>query len=551
MTSPHPETYDPPYPPSVHRAGADGAGPGAAVAAAPPRQAPDLPVRLYGPQAEADPFGMYEMLRSRFGALAPVLLEGDVPGWLVLGYHENAEAARTTARFSRDSRIWRDWRAGRVPADSPLIPMLGWRPDCVSQDGADHQRLRAAVNDSLGRFDRHGVRRHIQRYADQLIDGFVRAGSADLVAQYAEQLPMLVLTRLLGLPEELGPPLVEASNGLIKGGERALEFNGFVLDTLRRLTEDKRAAPGHDFASWLIEHPAGLSDDEVQHHLRLVMVAANETTTNLVANTLRMVLTDPRFRASLTGGLMTVPDAVEQVLWDEAPLAVCPARFATADMEFGGRRVRAGDLVLLGLAAGNTDPAVRPDRSTPVHGNRSHLAFSRGPHECPGQDIGRAITDIAVDALLSRVPDIRLAVGEEQLSWSSSTWSRHLNALPARFTPGRARSGTGEAGRVEVGADPHAAAGAKCPVDHGQVSASDPDAVAASARTATAPAPASASASGSAPAPTQMPASAPTPAARPVPPQRSASSADAPRHSAPPVRGRGFRARLGGLFRRG
>lgn len=394
-------------------------------------------VRLYGGASEADPVGLYEKLRDQYGPVAPILLEGDVPAWLVLGYHENMEAARTPSRFSRDSRGWRDWQDGKIPPDSPLIPMLGWRPDCVSQDGDAHHRLRASVDDSLARFDRHGVRRHIQRYSNQLIDGFCADGRADLVAQYAQQLPMLVLTRMFGMPEEVGPRLVEACIGLIKGGENAMACNTFILQALSDLADEKRRDPGHDFASWLIAHPARLAADEVQNHLRLVMIAANETTTNLIVNTLRVVLTDPRFRASLTGGLMTVPDAVEQVLWDEPPLAVCPGRFATADMQFGGRRIKAGDLLVLGLAAGNADPAVRPDPDAPVHGNRSHLAFSRGPHECPGQDIARAITEIAVDVLLARVPDVRLAGAEEQLSWTASTWSRHLDTLPAAFTPGR------------------------------------------------------------------------------------------------------------------
>jgi cytochrome P450 len=417
----------------------DSAHPGSAV---PPPGCPahglaDGLTRLYGAEAEADPAGLYERLREQHGSVAPVLLEGDVPAWLVLGYRENMEAARTPTRFARDARIWRDFNDGLIKPDSPLIPMLGWRPDCISQDGEAHQRLRSALNESLARFDRHGIRRHIQRYANRLIDGFAESGRAELLEAYAQQLPMLVLTRLFGMPEEVGPRLAVACTEMIKGGERAMEHNAFIMDALHQLVERKRADPGHDFASWLIEHPAGLDAEEVESHLRLVLIAANETTTNLIANTLRVVLTDPRFRASLTGGLMTLPDAVEQVLWDEPPLAVCPARFATGDMEFGGQRIKSGDLLVLGLAAGNADPAVRPDPSVAVHGNRSHLAFSRGPHECPGQDIGRAITDTAVDVLLARLPDVRLAVPDAELSWTSSTWSRHLNALPVQFTPRR------------------------------------------------------------------------------------------------------------------
>jgi cytochrome P450 len=419
----------------------------------------DALARLYGPAAQADPMGLYEQLRAEHGPVAPVLLEGDVPAWLVLGYRENMEVARTPALYSRDSRRWRDWKEGRIAPDSGLIPMMGWRPDCVSNDGQEHLRLRTAVTESLERFDRRGIRRYVHHYASKLIDDFAAAGNVELLTQYAQHVPMLVLTRLFGLPEEDGPLLVEACTELIKGTEKSIACNDYILETLRQLVARKRVTPGHDVASWLAAHPANLTDDEVQQHLRLVLIAANETTTNLIANTLRMVLTDPRFRASLTGGLMTVPDAVEQVLWDEPPLMVCPGRWATGDTRLGGRQIKSGDLLVLGLAAGNVDQAIRPDLTAAYHGNRSHLAFGRGPHECPGQEIGRAITDTAVDTLLARLPDIRLAVPVEELTWTSSTWSRHLDALPASFTPGRVAPAAAGASPVTVtGATPAASA---------------------------------------------------------------------------------------------
>ena len=392
---------------------------------------------LYGPEAQSDPVGLYEKLRTEYGAVAPVELEGGVPAWLVLGYRENMEAARTPSRFTRDARLWRDWKEGRIAQDHPLLQLIGWRPDVVSYDGEEHQRLRSAVNECLTRFDRHGTRRHVQRYANQLIDGFVEKGSADLVTQFAAYLPMLVLSRLIGLDEETGPKLVEAIAGMLSGGEEAYAHNMFIIGTLQTLTEQRRKAPAHDLASWFTQHPSGLTDEEVLNHLRIVIVLGYETTTNLVSNTLRMVLTDPRFRASLTGGLMTLPDAVEQMLWDDPPLLVCPARFATHDMQFGDKEIREGDMLLLGIAAGNADPEVRPDLDAPMHGNRSHLAFSRGPHECSGQEIARAITDTGVDVLLNRLPDLHLAIPEDQLTWTASTWSRHLDALPVKFAAQR------------------------------------------------------------------------------------------------------------------
>ncbi|GAA0667189.1 cytochrome P450 [Kitasatospora atroaurantiaca] len=424
---------------------------------------PDGLRRLYGPEAEADPMGLYEKLRGEHGAVAPVLLHGDLPAWLVLGHRENLIAMRTPSTYSRDSRRWTAFQENQVAPDSPLMPMVAWQPLCVFADGAEHKRLRGAVNDSLGMFDRRGIRRHVTRFADQLIDGFAAAGSVDLVSQFAEQLPMLVMTQLLGMPEEYGPRLVEAARDLMKGTETALASNDYVVTTMQQLVERKRVAPGPDLASWLLQHEAELSDDEVMQHVRLVLIAANETTVNLIADTLKMVLTDHRFRANLSGGHMTLPDALDQVLWDAPPLSAIPGRWATGDTELGGQKIKEGDLLLLGLAAGNVDPAVRPDLTTPLYGNRSHLAFSSGPHECPGQDIGRAIAETGIDILLTRLPDLQLAVPEDELRWTSAWLSRHLAGLPVRFTARRPKPASAAETTAEVAAPVPAAAPVAAP----------------------------------------------------------------------------------------
>ncbi|MCT4357053.1 cytochrome P450 [Streptomyces sp. Je 1-79] len=392
--------------------------------------------RLHGAAAETDPMGLYEKLRAEHGPVAPVLLEGDVRAWLVLGYLENRDVATRSTQFSRDPRTWHGWRSGEIdPETSPLVPMIGWRPDCVCADGEEHQRLRGAVTAGLDQFDQRGIRRHITRFAHQLIDEFSESGRTELVGEFAEPLPMLVLTHLLGMPDEDAPKLVQAARDLFKATETSLASNAYVLETLKELVAAKRVLPGPDIASVLMAHPAGLTDEEVQHHLRLILLAGYETTANLMANVLRMSVTDPRFRGSLAGGQMTLPEAVEQVLWDEPPLMVCPGRWATGDTTLGGQEIKAGDMLLLGLAAGNVDQSVRQDPSTRVHHNRAHLSFSAGAHECPGQDIGRVIADTGIDILLTRLPDISLAVPESELTWRSSTWARHLTALPVKFAP--------------------------------------------------------------------------------------------------------------------
>ncbi|GAA3135190.1 cytochrome P450 [Streptomyces rameus] len=390
--------------------------------------------RLYGPDTE-DLDGLYERLREQHGTVAPVLLHDDVPMWVVLGHAENLQLVRSPSQYTRDSRIWTPLKEGMVKPDHPLMPHIAWQPICSHAEGDEHQRLRAAVTAAMATIDHRSVRRHIGRYTQGLVNSFCERGRAELVSQFAEHLPMAVMCEILGMPEEYNDRMVQAARDALKGTETAIQSHTYVMDALNRLTTRRRARPEDDFTSHLITHPAGLSDDEVREHLRLVLFAAYEATVNLLANALRMVLTDPGFRAQLNGGQMTVPEAIEQSLWDEPPFSTVFGYFAKQDTELGGRRISKGDGLLFAPAPGNLDPRVRPDLSASMQGNRSHLAFGGGPHECPGQDIGRAIADVGVDALLTRLSDIQLDCAEEDLRWRSSIASRHLVALPVRFEP--------------------------------------------------------------------------------------------------------------------
>ncbi|MET9294018.1 cytochrome P450 [Streptomyces sp. NPDC003077] len=418
--------------------------PGRTRVSAPPPQCPaharpdaaDELARLFGPEAARDPMGLYERLRARHGSVAPVLLDGDLPAWIVLGYREIKEVAGTPARFSRDSRNWRWFKEGRVPPDSPLMPMVAWQPVCLFLDGEERYRLRLAVTESMERFDLRGMRRSIIHFTHQLVDVFSERGEADLSDEFCERLPMLVLTQLLGMPEAYGPRLVKASRDMVAGTATSVASNAYIVETLTDLVRRKRVDRGNDITSWLIEHSSGLTDEEVWNHLRVILIAANESTVNLLKSALRMVLSDPRCHASLAGGQMTLPDTVEEVLWNEPPLMTIPGRWAVVDTELGGQRIEAGDMLLLGLAAGNYDPNARPDPAAPLLGNRAHLAFSSGPQECPGQSIGRAIADTGIDTLMTRIPDARLSIPVEDLRWTNGWMTRHLSSLPVTFTPG-------------------------------------------------------------------------------------------------------------------
>ncbi|WP_328783924.1 cytochrome P450 [Streptomyces canus] len=388
--------------------------------------------RLYGPGAE-DLEAVYETLRAEYGPVAPALLHDDVPIWVVLGHSENLHMVRNPSQFCRNTRLWSALQDGTVKPDHPLMPHFAWQPICSHAEGDEHLRLRGAVTGAMSTIDHRGIRRYINRATQQLVNKFCREGRADLVGQFAEHLPMVVMCEILGMPEEYNDQIVQAARDMPKGSETAIASNAYLMDVLMRLTARRRAEPRDDFTSHLINHPANLTDDEVGQHLRIILVAAYEATANLIANVMRVVLTDPRFRAQLNGGQMTVPQAVEQSLWDEPPFSTVLPYIAKQDTELGDQRIRKGDALILGIAPGNVDPRVRPDPKAHMQGNRSHLAFGGGPHECPGQDIGRVIAEVGVDALLTRLPDVQLACDEDELGWWASISNRHLVELPVKF----------------------------------------------------------------------------------------------------------------------
>ncbi|MGW9370410.1 cytochrome P450 [Streptomyces xanthophaeus] len=348
---------------------------------------------------------------------------------------------RNARGFSCDSRNWSAVREGRVTEDNPLLPLTAYQPLIAFADGAEHARFRSAVSESLDQVNRQNIRRYVNRFADQLVDKFAATGRADLVADFAEPLPAMVLARQFGIAAEQAIPLGRAVRDMVRGTETALQSNDFVVAIMRDLVREKRARPGQDFASGLLAHESALSDVEAEEHLRHAMVAAVENTINLTANVLKVVLTDVRFRSSLAGGSMTLPDALDDVMWDAPPLALIPNRWATEEAFLGGQHIRAGDMVMLALSAGNRDPEIRSDLDAPMYGNRGHLAFGGGPHQCPGQDIGRGIAETGIDRLLDRLPDIALSVPESEVPVEVSFISSPLGSLPVAFQPRAALTG--------------------------------------------------------------------------------------------------------------
>jgi cytochrome P450 len=381
----------------------------------------------------------YRRIRREHGPVAPVVVAPGITAWLVLGHRELLRLTRDEHDFSHDPRRWNLLNEGRVPEDSPIRPMIAHRPALLYMDGREHRRARSAVAAALARIDGHELRRRVRATAERLIEGFAAAGEADLVSGYAQLLPLDIIMGLLGLDEATGRDLVAALAGIVRPDENAAASSRRAAEILGAHIAERRRFPTYDITSALLEHAAGLTDEEVLHNLVVIFVAGNQTTTNWIATTLRILLSDASFRSDLTAGQLTVDDALDLVLWRFPPTQNFPARYATRDLVFGGRHIRAGDMLILGLAGANLDPGVLPPDGVPVRGNRSHVAFGAGPHQCPAQDPARLIARTAVDTVRRLLPDLEPAVPESELTWIASPWSWGLAALPVRFTAPVAR----------------------------------------------------------------------------------------------------------------
>ncbi|MFF3744779.1 cytochrome P450 family protein [Streptomyces kronopolitis] len=423
MTSPHQPGAAPP--------------PGCPSHAAPPQQyapaQPDAqtPVKLYGPDFAADPHRIYAHLRQ-YGALAPVEIAPEVTAMLVTDYRAALDLLHDDATWSKDSREWMT----TVPPDSPVMPMLMWRPNIFYADGPAHVRYRDVVVDSFKLVEPHELRARVQRATDSLIQRFGAQGEVDLIADYARLIPLLMFNNLFGLPDSYSDRLISAIGGMLDGNspEEAAAANEAYTGYIMELVGAKKAQRGPDLTSWFMDHPHALNDEELIHNIILTMGAGNEPLANLIGNALARMLSDDRYYNTLSGGALTAHDAINEVLWNDPPLTNYSAHYPVRDVFFHGTWVRKGQLVMVSYAAANSQFDTTA-RTGPGSGGGSHLSWAAGPHACPVKRHALLIATTAIERLTAWLSDIELAVDPATLQWRNGAFHRALVALPARFTP--------------------------------------------------------------------------------------------------------------------
>ncbi|MFJ8691964.1 cytochrome P450 family protein [Streptomyces roseolilacinus] len=399
-----------------------------AHAPAPP---PTGPLPIHGPAFSADPHATYRRLREQ-GPIAPVEISPGVYGYLTVTYRAALHLLlNTPARFAKNpTEHWEALRLGQVPADSPARMMMQPRDNALWKDGEEHARLRRAITSALGRVDTFALAASVARIADGLVDSFAGTGHADLVAQYADPLPMLTMTSMFGCPPELGKRIVIAVTRLFDTDSDALQANTELEAACLELTRLKRARPGRDVTSDLIA--AELSDAEMIQTIVLLIGAGSTPSSNLIMNALRLIISDPRFAGSVHAGVKPLADALDEVLWDIPPVSNYSPLYAIGEQTYEGVRLQTGYPILVSFAAANGDPALTPGARA---GNRGHLAFSAGVHACPAPDLARIISETALERAVDRLAGLELAVAPRELAPRPGTFHAGLTALPVRFQP--------------------------------------------------------------------------------------------------------------------
>ncbi|WP_070012025.1 cytochrome P450 [Streptomyces abyssalis] len=420
----------------AHRAGGSDsstAGPG-------PGSESGLP-KLYDDDFAADPGALYARLRSQSGPAQWVELAPGVESILVTGYQAALEVLRSPY-FSKDAHRWKALADGRVPSDSPILPIMGPRKSLWFADGQDHLRLRTPVDRALSGIDPHQLRSCVQRSATLLIDEFAADGTADLVSQYAARIPVMVLTQLFGCPDHLNGRISRAFLQMVNAVEPDAAQEGVqdLVACLTELIEIKHRAPGDDVTTRLLQHSADVTQEELIDQLVVITGAGQVPGTAWISTATMMLLSDDRFAGDLTGGNLTVTDALNEVLWLHAPhsnysFVYAIEDYVLRDPDDGSETlIPSGVPVTISHAAANLDPAL-PTSQEQRAVNTAHLAFSAGPHACPAQDTAGVIAEVAIDTLLDRLPEMELAVPVDELTWRPGPFIRALTALPVRFAP--------------------------------------------------------------------------------------------------------------------
>jgi cytochrome P450 PksS len=283
----------------------------------------------------------------------------------------------------------------------------------------------------------------IAEIANHLIDRLPTKGTVDLLHNFALPLPLIVIVELLGIPPADRARFSRWSSAIVKP---PTPFNTlqmvpaiwFFMRYLRQIFAKRRIEPQDDLLTALVQAEEGgdrLSEDELLAMVFLLLIAGHETTVNLIASGTLALLQHPEQRARLRGEPTLIRSAVEELLRFTNPVETATERYAAADVTVAGVEIRRGETVIAALASANRDAQffANPDELDLARQKNKHLAFGHGAHYCLGAPLARMEGAIAINLLVQRLPNLRLALPAEQLKWRPTLFVRGLEALPVRL----------------------------------------------------------------------------------------------------------------------
>ncbi|QFG02736.1 cytochrome P450 [Tepidiforma bonchosmolovskayae] len=343
-----------------------------------------------------NPFPFYELGR----AMSPLVLP-DRGLAMVFGYDDCAAILKD----------WETWSSRFPPPPDVTDPP---EPTMLNSDPPRHTRLRSLVSQAFTPRMVEQLEPRIREITRELLEPALEAGACDLVAALAYPLPVIVIAEILGIPPEDRAQFKEwsdevvASLGTGLGGGRQVRAEVFeeMREYFTRMTEERRRHPRNDLITGLVEAEQDgerLTFPDLLQMLILLLVAGNETTTNLISNAMLSFMEHRDELAKVEANPALIPSALEEVLRFNSPVQAT-ARRPTRDVELRGRTIPAGMVTLVWLAAANRDPAQFPEplRFDVTRSPNRHLAFGMGIHFCLGAPLARLEARVAYEELLGR-----------------------------------------------------------------------------------------------------------------------------------------------------
>jgi cytochrome P450 len=390
--------------------------------------AEEIAFNPFDPSFHADPYPYYKPLLTR-----PPRRAAGFPVTLIARYADVVAVARNHSVFSSALP------QGVMPQKAD--PFEG-APTMPFSDPPIHSRLRRLVARDFSPRRIAELAPRIEAIAARLLDENAVGVSFEAMSGFADQLPVIIIAEMLGIPAKhharfrKWSDAVASNTATLPGttdpivGESIAALRGY----LTREIERRRVAPGDDLISALVaahDTDEKLSTEELIAFVVLLLIAGNETTTNLIGNGLLALARNPAEYVKLRRDPSLIPSAVEEMLRYDSPVQIL-MRFATCDTEVGGTPIAKGETAFVMFGAANRDPAQfpEPQRFNVARKPNDHVSFGEGIHFCLGAPLARLEARIAFEAIVKRFAEIALANPEFRFSWRGSFITRGLRELP-------------------------------------------------------------------------------------------------------------------------